>query len=84
MLVSESLQRRAAQLSAALNSLEGVTCNSAQGAMYLFPQIVLPPKAVKAAEKVGKLPDEFYCLELLNATGVVSIFFFSWVTKDER
>ncbi|KAJ3416373.1 hypothetical protein HDV05_001941 [Chytridiales sp. JEL 0842] len=68
--IYKSLQRRAAQLSKALNSLEGVTCNDAQGAMYLFPSITLPAKAVAHAEKLGKLPDEFYCMELLNATGV--------------
>ena len=40
--------------------------------MYLFPQIRLPAKAVAAARKANKEPDEFYCLALLNETGVVS------------
>jgi hypothetical protein len=31
-------------------ALEGVTCNSAQGAMYAFPQVRLPPKAIAAAK----------------------------------
>ena len=39
----------------ALNELEGVTCNQAQGAMYAFPSITLPPKAVAAAEAAGKV-----------------------------
>ncbi|KAJ3292219.1 hypothetical protein HK104_005489 [Borealophlyctis nickersoniae] len=68
--IYESLKRRSAKLAQGLNSLQGVTCNPAQGAMYLFPRIRLPPKAVQAAEKAGRQPDEFYCLELLNATGV--------------
>ncbi|KAJ3045254.1 hypothetical protein HDV00_011126 [Rhizophlyctis rosea] len=68
--IYESLKRRARKLADALNELEGVTCNPAQGAMYLFPQIRLPQGAVEAAEKVGRKADEFYCLELLNATGV--------------
>jgi alanine transaminase len=38
--------------------------------MYLFPQIHLPKKAIEAAKKADKLPDEFYCLRLLDATGV--------------
>ena len=38
--------------------------------MYLFPTINLPEKAVKAAEEAGKKPDEFYCLQLLDATGI--------------
>lgn len=68
--IYESLKRRAKTLSDALNKLEGVSCNPAQGSMYLFPTITLPKKAVEAAKAVGKQPDEFYCLELLNNTGV--------------
>lgn len=41
-----------------------------QGAMYLFPTIKLPPKAITAAAAAGRAPDEFYCLNLLDATGV--------------
>ncbi|CAG8720856.1 7090_t:CDS:1, partial [Cetraspora pellucida] len=40
------------------------------GSMYLFPRINLPPKAIKVAKEAGKQPDEFYCLAMLNATGV--------------
>lgn len=38
--------------------------------MYLFPTIKLPEKAIKAAEEKDKAADEFYCLELLDATGI--------------
>ena len=38
--------------------------------MYLFPTITLPEKAQKAAEEKGKKADEFYCLQLLDATGI--------------
>lgn len=38
--------------------------------MYLFPTITLPPKAVEAANAQNRFPDEFYCLRLLDATGV--------------
>ncbi|KAJ3076812.1 hypothetical protein HDU99_001303, partial [Rhizoclosmatium hyalinum] len=65
-----SLKRRAESLAQALNKLEGVSCNAAEGAMYLFPTITLPAGAVAAAKKLGKQPDELYCLELLNETGV--------------
>lgn len=68
--IYESLQRRAKRLVAALNTLEGVTCNAAQGAMYLFPQIKFSTKALEAAKAQGKTPDSFYCMALLNATGV--------------
>ena len=32
--------------------------------------IHMPQKAVAAAEKDGRKPDEFYCIRLLEATGV--------------
>ena len=38
--------------------------------MYLFPTIRLPHRAVKTAKKEGRTTDEFYCLRLLDATGV--------------
>jgi alanine transaminase len=38
--------------------------------MYLFPRIKLPQKAIEAAKEAGKEPDAFYCLKLLDATGV--------------
>ncbi|KAL6046340.1 alanine transaminase [Balamuthia mandrillaris] len=65
-----SLQRRAATLSAALNRMEGVSCNQAEGAMYLFPRIRLPAKAVEAAKQKGKAADVMYAIDLLDATGV--------------
>lgn len=43
------------------------------GAMYSFPQIKLPPKAIEAAKKAGKVPDVFYCLKLLEATGISTV-----------
>lgn len=38
--------------------------------MYLFPTIKLPAKAVEAAKAENRNADEFYCLRLLDATGV--------------
>lgn len=38
--------------------------------MYLFPTITIPQKAVAAAKKESRQPDEFYCSRLLDATGV--------------
>lgn len=43
---------------------------TSQGAMYLFPTITLPPKAVEAAAAEGRAADEFYSMRLLDATGV--------------
>ncbi|KAK4790858.1 hypothetical protein SAY86_031271 [Trapa natans] len=71
--ILSSLARRAKILEDAFNSLEGVSCNKAEGAMYLFPRIRLPEKAIKAAEAANTVPDAFYCKHLLNATGVVVV-----------
>lgn len=68
-----SLKRRAERLVTALRTLEGVTCEAPEGALYVFPQIRLPPAAVAAAKAAGKAPDTFYCLQLLDATGIVVV-----------
>ena len=33
-----------------LNKIEGITCNEVAGAMYAFPRIYLPEKAIEAAK----------------------------------
>ncbi|KAK6914620.1 Aminotransferase, class I/classII [Dillenia turbinata] len=71
--ILSSLARRAKTLEDALNSLKGVTCNKAEGAMYLFPRIELPQKAIKAAEAAKTAPDAFYVKRLLHATGIVVV-----------
>ncbi|KFK41654.1 hypothetical protein AALP_AA2G155600 [Arabis alpina] len=71
--ILSSMAKRAKTLEDALNNLEGVTCNRAEGAMYLFPRINLPQKAIEAAEAAKTAPDAFYCKRLLNATGVVVV-----------
>src|SRR3954468_4748690 len=72
-ILQESLKRRATKLAAAFNQLSNVSCNSPDGALYLFPNIRLPEKAVQAAVRNGKLPDEMYAMDLLEATGVVRV-----------
>lgn len=41
--------------------------------MYCFPRLTMPAKAIAAAEKVGKPVDFFYCLRLLETTGVTVV-----------
>lgn len=41
-----------------------------KGSMYLFPTIKLPEKALEKAKSEGRSPDEYYCLRLLDATGI--------------
>ncbi|KAK0743333.1 pyridoxal phosphate-dependent transferase [Schizothecium vesticola] len=68
--IFESLRGRAAALHKAFAQMEGVECGEPQGSMYLFPTIALPEKAAEAARAEGRSPDEFYCMRLLEATGV--------------
>ncbi|GIL81466.1 hypothetical protein Vretimale_1026 [Volvox reticuliferus] len=68
-----SLKRRAELLVGALNRLEGVSCNAAEGALYAFPKVTLPEAAVQAAKQLGKQPDWLYSKELLEATGIVVV-----------
>ena len=46
----DSYQRKAKITTAMLNSLEGVTCNEVIGALYAFPRIRLPQKAIEEAK----------------------------------
>lgn len=36
-------------------------------------QIRLPPKAMEAAKSLGKAPDVYYCLKLLEDTGISTV-----------
>lgn len=71
--IYQSLQRRSRKLAKVFAEMEGVTCNDAQGSMYLFPRIRLPENAIEAAKAAGKAPDAFYCMAMLEATGVCVI-----------
>ncbi|XP_056612342.1 alanine aminotransferase 2 [Triplophysa dalaica] len=53
-----------------LNAVPGIKCNPVQGAMYAFPRIFIPPKAVEEAKALGMQPDMFYCMRLLEETGI--------------
>ncbi|KAI8344787.1 pyridoxal phosphate-dependent transferase [Chlamydoabsidia padenii] len=68
--IYQSLKRRAQRLEAAFNAMEGVSCQPAQGAMYLFPTITLPKRAVEHAQQLGLAPDAYYSEQMLEATGV--------------
>ncbi|KAJ5292897.1 small nuclear ribonucleoprotein Sm D1 [Penicillium atrosanguineum] len=68
--IRDGLRKRAFALYDAFQRMEGVECQEPQGSMYLFPTIKLPNGAIEAAKAEGRAADEFYCLRLLEATGV--------------
>eukprot|EP00823_Brevimastigomonas_motovehiculus_P003226 TRINITY_DN194_c1_g1_i1.p1 TRINITY_DN194_c1_g1~~TRINITY_DN194_c1_g1_i1.p1 ORF type:complete len:494 (-),score=140.12 TRINITY_DN194_c1_g1_i1:1424-2905(-) len=69
----ESLKRRALKLAQVMNSTPNVKCNSVDGAMYAFPQIILPQKFIEEAKQKGKPADAYYCMQLLEKTGIVTV-----------
>ncbi|KAJ7080967.1 alanine aminotransferase [Mycena belliarum] len=68
--IHAALAERTHVMAARLGALPGVSCVDSPGALYLFPKIELPAKAVQAARKAGKEPDAFYALALLDETGI--------------
>lgn len=58
--ILDGLKRKAKIMADGLNRIEGITCSQVAGAMYAFPQVVLPP---------GRT-DEEYCMALLEQTGI--------------
>jgi alanine transaminase len=68
-----SLKSRSLKLVKALNTLTGVTCNDSDGAMYAFPNLALPEKFVADCESKSKKADAVYCMNLLEATGIVVV-----------
>ncbi|XP_067935095.1 alanine aminotransferase 1-like [Watersipora subatra] len=77
--VLDGLKAKAKLVSSTFNAIDGISCNNIQGAMYCFPQVQIPKKAIEYTQsnlyKVGVdeikiTPDEFYCFELLKKTGL--------------
>ncbi|XP_007954251.1 alanine aminotransferase 1 [Orycteropus afer afer] len=52
------------------NETPGICCNPVQGAMYSFPRVELPQRAVQRAQELGLAPDMFFCMRLLEETGI--------------
>jgi alanine transaminase len=68
--IHAALAERTHAMADRLNTLPGASCVRAPGALYLYPKIELPQKAIKAAQDAGKAPDMFYALALLDDTGI--------------
>ncbi|NXK92282.1 ALAT2 aminotransferase, partial [Formicarius rufipectus] len=71
--VLSALAQKAQLTQEIFNKTPGIHCNPVQGAMYSFPRIDLPPKAVAAAKAQDQSPDMFFCMRLLEETGICVI-----------
>ncbi|XP_034017371.1 alanine aminotransferase 2-like [Thalassophryne amazonica] len=68
--VLAALAEKAKLTEETFNAIPGITCNPVQGAMYTFPRITIPPKAIAKAEEEGLHPDMFYCMRMLDEEGI--------------
>lgn len=71
--IFNALKERSHKLYLAFNKMKGVSCQEPAGAMYCFPQLTLSEKAKTAAAQAGMAPDEFYCAQLLENTGICTV-----------
>lgn len=68
--VLEQLRIKAKMVASTFNTFEGFKCNPVAGAMYAFPRLSLPQRAIKKAESLNQQPDFFYVKQLLEETGI--------------
>ncbi|KAJ6220392.1 hypothetical protein RDWZM_006204 [Blomia tropicalis] len=68
--VLTALKYRAGLVADTFNSISGISSNKVAGAMYAFPKITIPPKAIAKAAELKQAPDFFYAMELLESTGI--------------
>ncbi|GMH75492.1 hypothetical protein TrLO_g8987 [Triparma laevis f. longispina] len=68
--IMDSMKRKAKMLVKGLNEIEGIDCEDAEGAMYAFPRIQIPQKAIDVARKKKQSPDTLYAISLLEETGL--------------
>merc|ERR1712223_2039122 len=71
--ILNALADRAKLVADTFNSMEGFTCQIVQGAMYAFPRLHLPAKAIAKAKEMGQAPDVLYAFQLLENTGICII-----------
>ncbi|MCP9257937.1 Alanine aminotransferase 2 [Dirofilaria immitis] len=68
--VLNSLKDRAKAVYQAYDSIDGISCNPVQGAMYAFPRIEMPQKAIDKAKSLNQEADFFYAMQLLENSGI--------------
>lgn len=68
--ILSSLEKKAKLVAETFNSVQGVKTNQVAGAMYAFPRLDLPKKAIAKAQSIGQEPDFLYAQEFLENYGV--------------
>jgi len=70
-LVAKALCERAEEDFVGCCVAQGISVRPLEGAMYAFPKIEIPERAIAKAHSLGLEPDTFYALSLLEATGIM-------------
>lgn len=68
-----SLRRRAALCASRFARIPHMSCAAIDGSLYAFVRVFLSPRAQQAAALCGRPADEFYCVRLLERTGICVI-----------
>jgi len=68
-LTLKNLAEKAKMTFDAFNSIEGIKCNPVQGAMYAFPRLLLPKKAIEKAKSLNQQPDFFLRYAIVGKYG---------------
>lgn len=71
--IKSDLKDKAKLIQTKINKMPGFKCNDIEGAMYAFPSITFPQKIIEAAKAKNLLPDVYYCLELVEKTGIIIV-----------
>lgn len=66
------MKEKAILMTQKLNEMPGISSARIRAAMYAFPSIQMPEKAIAAAAEKQMSVELLYCLELLEETGIVT------------
>lgn len=80
-MVLGQLKEKADLVAETFNSLEGMSCNPVQGAMYAFPQIKMPQAAIEAA-KVITTYWTFQVFTMIGFKSSVSLYIQLWYLNE--
>lgn len=81
-MVLGQLKEKADLVAETFNSLEGMSCNPVQGAMYAFPQIKMPQAAIEAAKVITNyLTFQVFTMIWIFKNSVFFIHSNNWMNK---
>lgn len=71
--IFDGLCERAHILTKTFNTMDNVSSQTIEGAMYGFPRVKFSDKAIAAAAEKGVPADGMYCMGMVNETGILTV-----------